>query len=418
MIPLAFRYLLARRRQTTLMILGFFFGTAAFVLLSGIMLGFRHYLIYQLINNDAHVHIQAREDFLTDHSLDAAFYGERTGHVFWAVPPAGRKDSDRIDSPQHWYQILDRDPRVTAYTPRLSAAVIFSKGDAEVPATLIGSDPLRQTQVTTIGDYVTQGSFTDVATGGNRIAIGDELCKKLGVILAQNVMVSLAERPPVPFKVVAVFKTGNRLLDEQAYGALADVQAVNRTPNEINSIAVRLVDHRQAAHIARTWSAFGPEKVESWDQKNASFFSVFRIQDIVRYLSIGSIMIVAGFGIYNILNITVVQKRRDIAILRSMGYTTGDVVTLFFTQGLILGVAGTVLGLAFGYAFSFYLETIQITMGGAVGMGLDHLLVARTPSIYLQSAALALASAALASILPARSAGRLSPIDVIRSTAE
>jgi lipoprotein-releasing system permease protein len=195
------------------------------------------------------------------------------------------------------------------------------------------------------------------------------------------------------------------------------VQAVNRTPDEINSIAVRLTNYREAASVASAWNRLSQEKVESWDQKNSGIFSVFRIQDMVRYLSIGSIMIVAGFGIYNVLNITVVQKRKDVAILRSMGYTTGDVVVLFFTQGTVLGVIGTAAGLGFGYAFSFYLETIPIGFG-PMSMGIDHLMVARTPSIYLQSALLALASATLASILPARAAGKLSPIEIIRSTAE
>ncbi|MBI3316750.1 MAG: ABC transporter permease [Candidatus Omnitrophica bacterium] len=417
MIELAFRYLLARRRQTVLMLLGFFFGSAAFVLLSGIMLGFRYYLVYQLINNDAHVHIQAREEFLTEHSLDASFYGMLTGRVFWNVPPSGKKDSDLVENPQAWYERLEKDPRVVAYTPRLSTAVLFSKGKATATATLIGCDPKSQTQVTTLGDYVTEGKFDALALGGNQIAIGERLRKKLGVTLSQNVLVSVAEQKPVPFKVVAIFSTGNQIFDEQAYGSLEDVQAVNQTPNEIDEIAVRLVDYKSSSAVAKSWSLLSEEKIESWDQKNANIYSVFRIQDAVRFLSIGSIMIVAGFGIYNVLNITVIQKRKDIAILRSMGYTTRDIVLIFFAQGLALGIAGTTLGLLFGYAFSFFLETIRIG-AGPLGIGVDHLIVSREFPIYLQSAFLALSSASLASILPAATAGKLTPIEIIRSSSE
>lgn len=417
MTGLALRYLLARPRQTVLMVLGFFFGTAAFVLLSGIMLGFRHYLVYQLVNNDAHVHIQAREEFLDDKSLNQAFFGPLHKQVVWDVPPSGRKDSDMVENPGAWYERLDGDPRVSDYTPRLSASVILSKGKATVPAVLIGCDPLRQVRVTTLADYVTEGRFEDLAGGGRRIVIGEQLQKKLGVALSQNLLVSLAGGRAYPFKVAAVFRTGNHAFDGQAYGALADVQAVNGTPNEVNEIGVRLHDHAQSRAVAESWAALGADKVESWDQKNANIFSVFRIQDAVRFLSIGAIMIVAGFGIYNVLNITVVQKRKDIAILRSMGYSTGDVVRIFFTQGILLGVAGTVLGLVFGYLFSFQLEKIPLG-AGPVGIGVDHLLVSRDPAIYLQSAILALASATLASVLPAASAGKLSPIQVIRSTVE
>lgn len=169
--------------------------------------------------------------------------------------------------------------------------------------------------------------------------------------------------------------------------------------------------------MARAWAALGSDKVESWDQKNANIFQVFRIQDAVRFLSIGAIMVVAGFGIYNILNMTVMQKRRDVAILRSMGWATRDVVALFLVQGLILGFSGIALGLSFGFGLSFYLETIPLGEG-PFGGGVGHLLVSRAPSIYLQAALLALASTLLASVLPARAAGRLSPIEIIRRGAE
>src|SRR5687767_11667798 len=116
MIFLALRYLFARPRQTVLTLLGIFLGTAAYVAISGFMLGFREYLIDQLINNDAHIHIEAREEFLSDHSLDKAFYENKADHVFWNPAPSGRKDSDMVENPQQWYVRLDADPRVAAYT--------------------------------------------------------------------------------------------------------------------------------------------------------------------------------------------------------------------------------------------------------------------------------------------------------------
>lgn len=417
MIFLAIRFLKARPRQTLLMLLGFFFGTAAFISLSGLMLGFRYYLIYQLINNDAHVHIEPREEFLTEHGLDRSFYGTGLSHVFWGEPPSGRKDSAMIDSPGAWSRRLKADPRVVAYTPQLTASVIFSRGKATAPATLTGCDADQQIRVTTLGDYVKEGKFADISGGGNRLALGSELVKRLGVRLSQTVMVSLAEGTATPFKVVAIFETGNHIFDSNAYAALPDVQRVNRTPNQVNHIAVRLVDFSQAASIASTWASISQEKVESWDQRNASIFSVFKIQDAVRYLSIGAIMIVAGFGIYNVLNMTVMQKRRDVAILRSIGYSGGDIVTLFLSQGLILGCTGIVMGLTFGYAFSFYLETIPIG-ASPMGAGSGHLMISRDPMIYVHAAVLALSSALLASILPARAAGKLTPIEIIRSGAE
>ena len=417
MIFLSLRFLAARPRQTLLMLLGIFFGTAAFVLISGIMLGFRTYLVNQLIDNTGHVHIQAREEFLSDRSLDRAFFGDAIARVFWEVAPSGRKDSAMVENPQAWYRRLDRDPRVVAYSPQLTAAVIFSKGRTTVSATLVGCNADQQVRVTTIGDYVSAGRFADLAVGGGRLAIGDELRKKLGVRLEQEISVSLpAADAPVPFKIGAIFKTGNRMFDNQAFGALADVQKVNRTPNRINEIVVRLTDHAQSAAMATSWSELSSEKVESWDQQNAYIFDVFRIQDTVRFSSIGSVMVVAAFGIYNVLVMTVMQKRRDIAILKSMGFSTGDVIELFLSQGLLLGLAGTALGLGFGYETTFLLEKIRLSTGPMGDAG--HLLVARAPAIYGQAALMAFGAATIASLLPARAAGKLPPIEIIRASAE
>jgi lipoprotein-releasing system permease protein len=410
--------MLARRRQTLLTLLGIFFGTAAFISLSGLMLGFREFLIDQLVNNSAHVHIQVREEFLTDHSLDQSFYGNQFKSVFWNVPPSGRKDYAIVENPQSWYKRLEADPRVEGFSPQLTASVIFSKGKATAPGTLIGSDPVQQVKITTIGNYVTEGKWNDLAAGGNRIILGDDLRRKLGVRLYQNILVSLANARPTPFKVVAFFKTGNKMADSQAYGGLADVQRVNRTPNQVNEISVRLRDFTQSAQMATAWSKISPEKVESWDQQNASFLSVFFFQDIIRYLSIGVILVVAGFGIYNILNMTVMHKKKDIAILRSMGYATGDIVLLFFSQGLILGLLGSLFGLVFGYFFSNYLSTIPFQGGPAGGNLSGTLMISRNPNIYIQAGILGVVSSCIAAILPARSAGRLAPIDIIRAGAE
>lgn len=126
-----------------------------------------------------------------------------------------------------------------------------------------------------------------------------------------------------------------------------------------------------------------------------------------------TVLIVAGFGIYNILNMTVNQKRQDIAILRALGYDSFDIIMLFFSQGLIVGFCGTILGLICGYIFCRYLQTISfmpVTPGNPQGF----LHIALNPLIYIEASALALISTSVASIFPARAASKLTPIEIIR----
>lgn len=417
MTQLAIRYLMSRPRQTVLMLLGIFFGTAAYVSISGFMLGFREYLIDQLINNSPHVTVSAREDFLTETSLNESFFGKDFAHIFWDPPPSGRKDSAMVDNPQGWYARLKADPRVIAYTPQLSQSVVFTNGKAQTSASLIGSDPMQQMRVTNIADYMTEGKFTDIAAGGNRIILGAELQRRLGARVGQNIFLASAVKSGIPFKVVGIYNTGTRISDVSAYAALSDVQALSQMSNRVSSIVIKVTDHTQAAAIATSWSKLSTEKVESWDQINANFFDIFRIQDAVRFLSVGAVMVVAGFGIYNVLNMTVMQKRKDIAILKSMGYSTREIMGLFFSQGMILGVTGVITGLLFGYLFCTYLSTVPFK-GGPGGMGSGHLMVSLNPAIYVQASALALFSSAISSILPAFSAGKLTPIEIIRAGTE
>lgn len=413
MIFIALRYLYERKRQTILTLLGVFFGTMAYVGVSGFFLGFQGFIVQQLVNNAAQVHIEARKDYLTEHILDKSFFGIKE-HVSWLSTPAGVEGFQEIQSPQAWYKRLSEDPRVLAYTPQLSAPALLALGKNSVGTTIIGCDPKQQVRVTTIADYMTAGRFTDIGVGGNRIILGDELMKRLGAAMNQVVLVSVGTNPfRLPFKVVGRFYSGNRGMDLQAFAALADVQRANLTPNQVNEIGVRLIDYRLADVMARTWAQSSPERVESWGDQNANILSVFRIQTALRYSMIFTVLIVAGFGIYNILNITVNQKRQDIAILRALGYDSFDVVMLFFSQGLIVGIIGTFFGLICGYILCIYIQSVPF-MPQTPSNPQGHLHIALTFNIFAQAALMALLSTSLASILPARAAGKLTPIDIIR----
>ncbi|MDR3606829.1 MAG: ABC transporter permease [Oligoflexia bacterium] len=414
MIFIALRYLLERKKQTVLTLLGVFFGTMAYVGVSGFFVGFQGFMVQQLVNNAAQVHVEARKDYLTEHVLDGPFFGKDWLHAFWVSPPAGVEGFQEIQNPSQWYQRLAADPRVEAYVPQLSAPALFTLGRNSVGTTIMGCDPKKQARVTTIADYMIAGKFTDIAVGGNRIVMGDELMKRLGAAMSQTVMATVGVNPvPVPFKVVGRFYSGSRGLDLQAFAAISDIQRTNLTPNQVNEIGVRLKNYQDADTMARTWAMSSPERVESWGDQNANILSVFAIQTALRFSMIVTILVVAGFGIYNILNMTVNQKRQDIAILRALGYDAFDVIMLFFSQGMIVGVIGGACGLACGYLLCAYLQTIPF-MVATPSNPQGHLHIALNFKIFAQAAFMAIFSAALASILPARAASKLTPIDIIR----
>lgn len=412
MLFLALRHLLSRKRQTALTLLGIVLGAAAYIAISGMMLGFQSYIIDQLVNNDAHLRITAREEMLTEHSLDQAFFpnGEL---AHWIKAPSGRKDNAYILSPRGWLDRLEKDDRVSAASPQLVVQGIGTAGKVSAGVSIVGSEPEKQKLVSTIEKSMIQGKFSDIGNTGNRIAVGEGLLKKLGATRNETILLSVGKGLPQSFRIVSVFRMGVKGVDDsRIYASLSDVQKLNQTPSRVSDIAIRLKDVTLAGDVASTYNLLGQEKVQSWDQANEGIMSVFVTQDIVRNAMTVSILVVAGFGIYNILSLAVTHKRRDIAILRSIGFEPSDISKLFLIQGIILGLSGGLFGVLIGYGASFAMSLIEVSADR--GLGGNKMIVSFDYMIYVKALSLALVSSALASYFPARSAGKLEPIDIIR----
>ena len=413
MLKLAIRHLLSKKKQTLFTFLGIMLSAVAYVVISGILIGFREYFVDQLINNDAQIRIYAKEDLLETHQLDKVFFEGKK--VFWYVGPSGRKDNPRIVNPLGWQNRLRHDSHVQAFSPQLTTQVIVTNLGVASSVRLLGSYPEEQQKVTNIGKYMTVGAFKDIGLGGNRIIVGKDLLKKIGARVFQTVMLSSGKTAPKPYKIVGVFKSGIKVLDEDTiFGYLVDAQRLNQSPNQINEIAIRLKDVSIAKQLALDWTKTSDEKVQSWDQINKNLLNVFQIQDRTRAIMVSAILLVAGFGIYNVLTMTVTQKRKEIAILRSMGFEAKDILSLFLTQGILLGVSGGIVGLFVGYMMCRYLSTVPFS-GGSMGSGTGTMTVSFNQLIYMKGFALSFFSAVIASFIPAYSAGKLTPIDIIRS---
>lgn len=412
MMFLSLRQLLARKKQSFLILLGITIGTAAYVAISGMMLGFQTFILDQLVNNEAHIRISAREDILSAQEMQS-FPG--TQHIFWTIPPSGRKDSTRIEYPMGWFTKLDRDPEVSAYSPQVVAQVIFSVAKVTRTGRIIGSQFERQMKVTNIEKYMKTGSFKDMGNSGNRMIIGSKLMEQLGTRLSETILISTGSESPQPFKIVGVFETGIKGIDETtSFISLVDAQKLRGRPSEITDIAVKLFNPDEAQTKGDLWKKSSLDKILPWQESSASILSVFKTQDIVRNSMTIAIIVVAGFGIYNILSILVNQKKRDIAILRSMGYRPGDIVQLFLNQGLILGLIGGVIGLILGNLLCHIIANIEVVPGRMSGPG-NKMMVSFSLIIYLKAFGIAMLSSVFSSIIPARGAGKLEPMDIIRS---
>ncbi|MEQ1876080.1 MAG: ABC transporter permease [Bdellovibrionia bacterium] len=408
---LAIRHLMARKRQTLLILSGISLGTMIYVAVSGVQLGFRGFIIDKIINSDAHVRISGHEELITPSSVTQHLYTEGKEVVDWKLPPSGKRDEPHILYPQGWFNRLDEDPDVAAYAPIFTAQAIFRRGGVKQAAQLAGINVERQIQVTNIATDLIGGDFRSIGTGGRRLVMGSGLADKLGTRLNETIYVSTGTGKTSPFRIVGIFKTGVQQIDESiAYAAISDVQQLSGTPGRVTNIAVKLHDVERASEAAGKWAVTGRDRVQSWEEANAGFLQIFKIQDILRIFITSTVLIVAAFGIYNVLTIIVNQKKKEIAILRALGFSPKEIERIFVLQGLILGASGALIGMILGFGLCLLFEGIKIQ-----GAGFDKFMVSYDYHIYLYGFLMAIVSALVAGYLPAHAARKMTPVNIIRA---
>ncbi len=416
MFFLAFRHLFSRPHQTILTFLGIMLGAAGYVIFAGIQLGQQEFIIDRLINTDSQIRISPRFDYINEDTFKDVFFKGKA--VNWIIPPSGLLSYQYLTNVQGWFEKLDNDPEVLYYSPQLKQNVIYSNQGFSIPGSLIGIDTIRQALVTNIENDIVIGSLKSIGQGNSLIMIGQDLMQMLGSRLNGSINVVTSDGTVTPLKIVGYFKTGSRGLDSRtAYASITTVQQATKSAGQISDIIIKLKDVDKAAQKATEWTKYSPDQVQSWDQANVNFLEMIRMQKIVRLTMMFVIVLIVAFGIYNILNMVVNQKKKEIAILRSMGYNQKDTITLFLIQGIVLGLAGSLLGLLLGYVACTYLETIKIgTARGRGVMGRGHILISWDIVNYILAFVFTFCASVFASFIPARAAGRLSPIDIIRGS--
>jgi lipoprotein-releasing system permease protein len=201
----------------------------------------------------------------------------------------------------------------------------------------------------------------------------------------------------------------------QGYALLKKVQVLQDRPNVVNRIRLRLDEVTEAEPLARRIEQRFGYRSESWQEANQNVLGIFVIQNGVMYSTTGAILLVAAFGIFNIISTVVLEKTRDIAILKSFGLDARDIGTIFVFEGFLVGVVGTLMGWALGYGLILGLESIEFEIEGFVKT--QGFILYRSANHYLLSGAMALVAATFAAYLPARKAARVDPVDIIRGAA-
>ena len=411
-LGIARTHLLTKFKQTAIAALGVTFGIGSYISLVGFMTGLNEMLDSLILNQTPHVHIYNEIQPSEEQPADLYTEFENSLKIVHSVKP--KQSQKKIHNAQPIIKYLEKDDRVLAAIPQVKTQIFYISGSIELGGNLTGINALQEVQYFNFGDYLVEGEAQSLENVDNAIFLGAGVAKKLSLSIGDRVQISTVKGGTFPLKVAGIFQSGIADLDNiQSFASLKSVQRILGEPgNYITDINIKLNDIAYAPDLAdKIKQQFALQAIDI-NTANAQFETGSTIRNLITYAVSITLLIVAGFGIYNILNMLIYEKMNDIAILKATGFSGKDVQLIFMSQAMIIGFAGGVLGLLIGYLLSSLIDKVPFKTEALPTVSTFP--INYDPWFYVIGIGFALISTFLAGYLPSHKAKKIDPVDIIR----
>ena len=409
---IAISFLREGRIQSLMITLGVAIGVAVIIFITALIQGLQTNLIDSTLGSQAHIRLVAPDEV----NLIAPS-AEDTLQLIQED-----KRPQRLRSINNWQQItdtLDQLPLLTAVSPNVSGPGFVQRGEALESVILVGTDLVRYQNIIPLDEYLISG---ELRVGADNVLIGSELAKDLGVEvgsklrldtgqdssssnnLSNNIGSNLSNNSAV-VNIAGIFELGVRELDARyVYLDLKQAQSLLNLPGGITVIDLTVEDIFEAEEIAAQVGRLTSLQAESWIQTNAQLLSGLTAQSLSSNMIVVFVAISVAFGIASVLSVSVVQRTREIGILRAMGATRQQILRIFLIQGAIFGLLGSIVGSGVSYVLVWSFNTF----------GPDIFTIPISINLILVTMSLATLTGVIAAAIPARRAAALDPVVAIR----
>lgn len=398
----ALRYMRDARGQTALILAAVAVGVSVIVFLSALINGLQASLIANTLGSQPHITVRpARE-------AARPLVGDTSDRVVArSVQPA----SQRLRSVDQWPQVmvdLARIQEVVAVSPTVTGAGVATRLDANLPIVIRGIDPFRFAGIIDLAASMVGGELT---VGGGQVVIGSGLAADLGVDVGDKIRISSTEGIDDVVTIAGLFTLGSDAVDASwVVTSLTQGQALFALPGGATALEMKVDEVFDAERVAERLRDRYPLDVESWMTRNASLLAGLTAQSNSRTMIQVFVVITVALGIASVLIVSVVQKSREIGILRAVGTPAYRVLLIFLIQGGVLGLAGSIVGSGLGAAFAMMFEAFTLNPDGT-----PRFLVQVTTELIGGSVLLATGVGLVSAVIPARRASALDPAAAIRS---
>jgi lipoprotein-releasing system permease protein len=405
LLDIAWTHVRSRARQTSVAVAGVATGVGFSIMMAALMQGSQDDFIRMLVNALPHIAVSDERRAPPPQPAERAFGAAE----FHGLKPEVRRRG--IKNPLATMATLEAwVPGGVAPSVRVQAIIRY--GNRDTGASVVGIDPRREARVSELVNQMRQGTLASLYRASNAIVLGDRLAEKIGARVGANLTLQTSEGARINAQVVAFFHSGVRQIDEDtAYVLVRTGQILAQQTGLINELRVRVDDPMKAAEVARRIESDTGYKSVAWQEAHEDLLNAFVIRNVIMYTVVGAILLVASFGIYNIISTITHEKARDIAILKSLGLKEHTVRTIFVVEALIIGLAGAAIGFLLGYLLCQALGSLEFK---SPFTDTNRLPLAYNPLHYLIAAMVALISSLAAGYAPARKAAHAHPVEIIR----
>jgi len=392
---LALRFLRQSRSQTALILVGIAVGVSVIVFISALIQGLQANIIQRTLGSQAHIVIEPPREANQIAPAPA-------GTLQLVLEDARAQRLRAINDWQHVQAVLDDMPGVRAVSPLVTGPAIAFRGDARASVALLGVDPARYERIIPVRENLVAGSFSP-APGD--VVIGSTLARDLGLELGSRLRVEAAGGRQAVLTVRGIFTLGVRELDARyVYLDMKEAQFLLDVPDGATQLDATVNEIFSAREIAARLASLFGLKAESWMQNNAELLNALRSQSLASTMISVFVALSVAMGIASVLAVSVTQRTREIGILRAMGTTRGQMLSVFLLQGAVLGLAGSLIGSLIGLALTGAFNTF----------GPRLFIIPLPPGLIPLAMSVATVSGMIAAASPAWRASRLDPAEAIR----
>lgn len=409
-VDIARTHLISKPRQTIIAMLGVTFGIGMFIAMVSLMTGLNNFTEELTMTSSPDIHIY--HDVTESRPSILSQVNEKGINLVHHQKP--KNETPKLRNAQQIAALIRKDNRVTGVAPSISSQVFYNYGPVQLSGNVLGVDIMEEDKLFALREKMKEGRIEDLKANHDGIIMGRGLARKLNAQTGDRVVITTPQGYTMTLKVVGIFQMGLGSIDNiRSYANLSTVQTILQQDHlYVTDINIKLKDLLLARSIAPEYQKMFGYRAEDWETANATFLTGNIIRNILTYSVSITLLIVAGFGIYNILNMTIYNKMKDIAILKAMGFAGKDVKQIFMIQSLVIGFIGSLFGLAIGFGLSSLIA--QAPFNGGDFISLDHFPVNFDPKYYIIGIVFGVTTTAFAGYMPSRKASKIDPIEILR----